>query len=51
MRKKITPYSVNCPKCKGGALFDITSRLAESLGHKVVKCDKCGYTHFFRIWT
>ena len=48
--RKITPESVNCPKCKTGVLFDVTSKLAVSLGHKQVKCDKCGYRHGFRIW-
>lgn len=36
-----------CP-C-GGALFDATSRLAESFGVKHVKCDICGNAYAQKI--
>ena len=49
---------MNCPKCKG-VLFDVTSKLAVSLGHKQVliplffqshECGKCGFRYVFRLF-
>jgi len=47
--KAITPETVNCPKCKRGVLFDVTPMLGVALGHKHVKCDRCGYRHGFKV--
>jgi DNA-directed RNA polymerase subunit RPC12/RpoP len=47
--KNLTPSTVQCPKCKGGILFDTTSKLAMALGHKEVRCDKCGFRYIFVI--
>ena len=33
-----------CPKCKTGLMFNVTSRLALALGVQNYKCDKCGHT-------
>lgn len=43
------PDSVHCPKCKFGAMFDISSRLAVGMGVKQTRCDKCGHQIAFKI--
>jgi transcription elongation factor Elf1 len=47
--KKITPETVNCPKCKPGVLFNTTSRLSAATGVMTVKCDKCGVSYAFKV--
>lgn len=39
--KSPTPTCVVCP-CRQGYLYDVTSRLAQSLGVKHVRCSACG---------
>lgn len=43
------PDSVNCPKCKTGVMFDISSRLAIGMGLKHTQCDVCGHKLAFKI--
>lgn len=51
MPNKKAEVPVNCPKCKGGVLFDVSSRLGVAIGLKQVKCDKCGYQKGYKLWS
>lgn len=51
--RTVTTVPTTCLKCKKegkiGILFDVTSRLAEALHVKHVKCDVCGKTFAFKV--